>query len=455
MNPNDALSRNPGAEHCRIRHRRCLAWAKAPYALVVLVMFVACAEPATSPDVLLITLDATRLDSLGCYGGLLAETPHLDSLARVSLRFNQAITTAPYTGPSHASILTGLFPPRHGLRDFLEQALPESVVTLAEVLGDAGYATGAFVSAYVLDPRYGLDQGFEVYSSPAPPTRPFEVPERPAGTTVAEAIAWLEGVERPFFLWVHLFDPHFPYAPPAPFGELAEAAKLGPRQRQRRLYYREATYMDAEIGHLFAALRARDLYEQLVVIAVADHGELLGEPGRRLGTHSTHLVDTTIRVPLLVRVPGRGPDVVKHQVSVVDIFPTVLDALRLPAREDIDGTSLLALDSPVLRRTAYAETFYEHFPKRAQVGEELAAVRVEGWKLVTRPGREELFDLRNDPDERSNLASGHPKQVASLRAALDRLMARWPSAATARGLELSEGEAEDHIERLRALGYAE
>lgn len=427
--------------------------AKLSSALLALAGLLGCAESVEQPDVLLLTLDATRVDALGSYGGPQARTPNLDALAASSLRFEQAIASAPYTGPAHASILTGLFPPRHGLRDFLIQALPQSATTLAELLGDAGYATAAFVSAYVLDARFGLDQGFEVYSSPPPPKRPFEVPERPASETVDAAIAWLAEVERPFLLWVHLFDPHFPYEPHAPFDELASAPELGPELVKRLLYYREASYMDAEIGRLFAALRERDLYDELVVIAVADHGELLGTTGRRLGTHSTHLVDATLRVPLLLRVPGRAPGVVSQQVRGVDIFPTVLQAVGLPERAGIDGTSLLALDPAAPARPAYAETFYEHFPQRAQAGEQLSAVRAEGWKLVARPGREELFDLASDPEERNDVAAEHPERVASLRAALARLSAL--GTAPAQELELSEDEVESHLEQLRALGYAE
>ena len=188
---------------------------------------LACGAPRP-PDLLLITLDTTRADALGVYHPG-RRTPHLDALAAESLVFGEAITTTPYTGPAHASMLTGLSPPRHGLRDYLKQRLPGTARTIAEILGEAGYETVAFVSAYVLDPRYGLDQGFEIYSSrlwkPGAPDARGPLHEkgkariffqRRAENTVSEAIAWLRArsTERPFFAWIHLYDPHAPYDPP-------------------------------------------------------------------------------------------------------------------------------------------------------------------------------------------------------------------------------------------------
>lgn len=418
------------------------------------------------PSVLLLTLDATRVDALGLYGGPRANTPHLDELAKESAFFTQAITTATYTGPSHASILTGLFPPQHGLRDFLNQALPDSAQTLAEVLKEAGYATAAFVSAYVLEPRYGLNQGFDVYSSKlwSPEPEPAKKRrglffQRRASNTVAEALHWFEtrNADRPFFAWLHFYDPHAPYDPPPEYRS-SEAGERNPDDiaSKRRRYYDEVTYMDAEIGRLLEALDKMGLYEDLVVLVVADHGELLGEHGRRLGTHSPMLVDATVRVPLLVRVPERlRPGRVTQQVRIVDLFPTVLEATGLPVPSGVEGRSLLGLHPSEPARPAYTETFYEFYPERASEGNELISVRLDGWKLIARPGREELFDLQADPEELRDVSADEPERVSLLRATLRDLAARWPEDLTSQQLELSEGETQDHLERLRGLGYVE
>jgi choline-sulfatase len=425
-------------------------------ALLTLTLLLAgCADERPPRSVLLLTLDTVRTDALGSYGGARARTPHLDALAAESVRYNQAVTTTPYTGPSHASILTGLYPPQHGLRDFRRQSLPEPAVTLAEILAAAGYDTAAFVSTYVLDPRYGLDQGFDRYSSPGPDGKLHA--QRPAGQTVREAIDWLDARDggRPFFLWIHLYDAHAPYLPPPRLRDPPPGVAKGSVEWERHLYYRETTYADLEIGRLLAFLRDRGVYEDLIVAVVADHGELLGEHGRAIRTHSPWLVDAAVRVPMLVRIPGLlAPGTVDAQVRVIDLFPTLLEALGLPVPAGTEGQSLVrvAAGPP---RPAYSETFYEHYPLRAEEGRELASLRLDGWKLMIRPGREELYDLRRDPDELRDVSGAHPRELARLRGELERLRTRWPEAVRSREIELSDEERADHVERLRALGYVE
>jgi len=417
--------------------------------------FLLACSPGPSPDILLLTLDTTRSDAVGAFGGARARTPRLDALAGEALRFTQAITTAPYTGPSHASMHTGLLPPQHGLRDFLQQALPEQAVTLAESLRSRGYQTAAFVSAYVLDPRYGLDQGFDVYSSVRQPRGHESFTERPAVDTVDEVLRWVRerDVSRPFFLWIHLFDPHHPYRPPEEFRSPLPAG-IGRLERQRARYLDEAAYMDAEIGRALDEFDRIGLLENLVIVAVADHGEMIGERGYRPGTHSPVLFDLTLRVPLFVRAPGRvDPGAEDRQVSVVDVFPTILELAGLAVPEGIEGRSLLReASSP---RPAYSETFYEHHPGRAEVGQELVSLRLDGWKLITGPGRSELYDLRSDPNEERDVSSQHPQQVERLRAVLIALAKRWPEEAVPRALELDPAEVERHLDRLRSLGYVE
>jgi arylsulfatase A-like enzyme len=434
------------------------------------------------PNVLLLTLDTTRSDALGCYGGPRARTPHLDALAAESVLFRQAIVNTPYTGPSHASMLTGLYPPQHGLRDFLNDAVPDAVTTVAEILKAGGYETAAFLSSYVLDRRYGLAQGFDVYSCDfwhGPPAGAaadaVQAPpagvrlERRAEETIGEAATWVERwtertqrreAEHPFFVWIHLYDPHAPYDPPPRFRTVRpDDATVETWERLRRLYYDEVTAMDAAIGRLISYLRASKVYERLIVIVIADHGELLGEHGR-MSEHSTLLIDALLRVPLLLRVPGRlHPVAVDEQVRAADVFPTILEAVGLPVPTGIEGRSLfpLAQGLPEAPRTAYAETFYEAFPQRAVPGQELAAVRMPRWKLLERPGREELYDLAADAAEETDVAAAHAREVGVLRDELARLRAHWAAgtgaAAGGHGLGLSDAERAEHERRLRSLGY--
>jgi arylsulfatase A-like enzyme len=426
------------------------------FAALPLLALLACGPGPQGPNVLLLTLDTTRVDALSCYGGPLAKTPRLDALARESLRFTQAVTTAPYTGPSHASMLTGLLPPQHGLRDFLGTALPEQAQTLAEILSEAGYDTAAFVSAYVLHPRYALDQGFDVYSCVKAPKREGGYPQRRADQTADEALRWLRErrSERPFFVWLHFYDPHRLYRPPREYWPSLKHLPRKSPERKRLLYYAEATYMDAVIGRVLDAFEERGLLQDLTILAVSDHGELLGEHGRVPGTHSSMLVEQTLLVPLLLRAPGRvEPGVTNRQVSVVDVFPTILELVGLPLPKGIAGISLLRPGEG--QRMVYSETLYEDFPHLARPGEELASVRIDGWKLVARPGREELYDLNADPSEERNVAAAHPHRLAQLRAALEALRASQPRDVRPRELDLSEEEEREHIEHLRSLGYVE
>jgi arylsulfatase A-like enzyme len=464
---------HPALPHVHVGRRRSAVLAAL--AAGALVIGSACAgTPAPEPpaDVVLVTLDATRADALSCYGGRLADTPNLDAIARESVRFDQAITTAPYTGPSHASILTGLYPPQHGLRDFLHQRMRDDVATLPELLRERGFRTAAFVSTYVLDRRFGLDRGFDVYSGDfwqkaTPDGRPRPVQgsasfERPARETVDEAIAWIARApaSQPFFLWLHLFDAHAPYdPPPAARRAWPDHAEATPLERQRRLYYDEVRSMDAELARLFDALRAAGRYGRAIVVVTADHGELLGyHDGRPIETHSTQLVEATLRVPLLVRAPGRvEPGNVTKQVRVIDVPPTVLDALGIAVPPEMAGKSLLpaAWGRDAEPRPAYSETFYEHFPRVAMPGQELVSLRYVGWKLLTRPGRSELFELGGDAYALRDVSALHPGRHAQLVDVLAGLRASFPRGAHETRLDLAPGEQESHLERLRSLGYVE
>ena len=425
--------------------------ARHTLALLLLVGGLACGPEPPPPSVVVITLDTTRVDALGVYQGS-GSTPVLDAFAGRATRFEQAFTTAPYTGPAHASLLTGQNPPRHGLRDYLEQALPERATTLAEILQARGYQTAAFVSSYVLDPRFGLDQGFDVYTAPARNGAKREH-WRPGPETVGQALEWLRGreAERPFLLWVHLYDAHRPYAPPERHRRpLPRGVQPGSSEAQRQRYYEQLSVLDEEVGRILGALPHPD--ETLVVIA-ADHGELLGEHGRRFGVHSHALVDATLRVPLLMRIPGGLPvGVQERPVSVIDVLPSLLQALELPVPEDVEGKSLLA--SPGVDVPVYSETFYE-FVGRAADGKEMASLRDGRFVLVSRPGRDELFDLESDPAEQEDVSIQHPESLVRLQRKLAELQRGWSGLPSVRSLDLEGEERSDHEAHLRALGYIE
>ena len=288
------------------------------------------------PSAVLITLDTTRVDALGCYGGPAGLTPHLDGLAADGVVFDNAHTVTPLTLPSHASMLTGLTPLRHGVRINGSQALGEEASTLAERARDAGVQTAAFVSSVVLGREFGLDQGFEHWDQPRAGSAPLAnyTEERAAGATVANAVRWLaeRDTERPFLLWVHLYDPHAPYAPPPAYVERAGGDA----------YRGEVAWMDDAIGTLLAALRADDAWSRCTVLVASDHGEGLGEHGEP--THGYFLFESTMRIPLLLRAPGLAAGRSSRTVGVSDVFPTLQAALGLPPRAGIDGVSLLGAD---------------------------------------------------------------------------------------------------------------
>jgi choline-sulfatase len=428
-------------------------------------------------SILLLTLDTTRTDALSAYDEETGNTPRLDQLSRESVVFEHAITSTPYTGAAHATILTGQLPPEHGLRDFLNQALPEEAVTLPELLKPAGYDTAAFVSTYVLDARYGIGQGFDVYASDfwrQPPSRNYQgYPtgvrvEQAANETVDQALAWLSArpaPDRPFLLWVHLYDPHGPYRPPLAFRR--PPPEPGPDRAdrtKRQHYYDEVTYMDSEIGRLLDGLRGAGAMDQLIVAVVADHGELLGHFGRPMHTHSSVLWNDVLRVPMMLRVPGEPggtgwpPGSVDAPVGTVDLMPTLLEAVGIDVPANVSGRSLapLVAGESEAPRPVYSETFFEHFPKRAKDGNELVSLQLGSFKLIARTSSAELYDLASDPHEQQDLAAERPAIVARMREELDQLRAGWPGSTGGHQLPLqSERDAAEHEARLRALGYVE
>lgn len=387
-------------------------------------------EPRRRPNILLITLDTTRADHLGAYGNRRARTPNLDRLAARGVLFERAITAAPLTLPAHASLLTGQYPFSHGVRNNGTFTLTGAMPTLTAALHEAGYRTAAFVSAFVLDHRYGLARGFDRYDDRL-------AIERRGGDTAALAQAWLgetAGDPRPFFVWVHLYDPHDPYEPPPPF---AQAFADSP-------YDGEIAYDDEVIAGVLDRVRTVGAAESTIVAVAGDHGESLGDHGE--ATHGLFVYESTIRIPLIMSGGGlpsgrRIPALVRG----IDLAPTLLDAAGVPPLRATDGRSLLPLvaghgPGP---QDAYAETY---FPELYMNWAPLRALQDARWKFIDAP-EPELFDLANDDGERTNLASREPARAAALRqAVVNAASARTPDAALTR-------VDRETAQKLAALGY--
>jgi arylsulfatase A-like enzyme len=391
-------------------------------------------------NLLIVTIDTTRADRIGAYGNRQIETPVLDGLARDGLLFADAVTTVPATLPSHVSLMTGLYPFHQGVRANGTFRLEEAQVTLAEILAERGFRTGAVVSAHVLDSSYGLDQGFETYLDDL--TRgvqhaPQMFRERPAELANQAVTGWLrENAGDRFFLWMHYFDPHAPYLPPEPF-----------RSRYRdHPYDGEIAYVDAQIGALLDELSALGVREKTLVVVTADHGEAHGEHGEF--THSLLVHDATLRVPLIVHAPAALPRgrVIERQASLVDVVPTILELLGIEAPHALHGHSFLHPLPPDPRPT-YVETLAT---MTLHGWAPLFGVRREDFNYVLAP-RPEIYDLRRDPGELENLFGERPELARELRAALVELAGEDP----ALGAEIVpnvEVDAEAR-EALAALGY--
>ncbi len=353
---------------------------------------------AARRNLVLITLDTTRADHLGAWGWPYAHTPNLDALAARGTRFVRCDTAAPITLPSHASILTGLYPPRHGVRDNGTFALSAQVPTLAERLAARGYDTAAVVSAVVLARRHGLDRGFRIYDDDlgAGYAAGSEVSERQAEATTTAALAAAARLRPPFFLWVHYYDPHEEYRPPSRFADAAS----GPN----RLYDGEIAYMDEQIGVLL-----RRLPTDVDVVAVGDHGEMLGEHGEL--THGLLLYSGARRVPLLLAGPGvPAGRTVGCLVRTVDVAPTLLALAGAPeAAPRLDGSSLLPLAAggAACDRVSYTESYlpffaYKWYPLRSLAGDRF---------LYLRAPRSSLYDLAADAAESVDLAARQPAEM--------------------------------------------
>lgn len=404
--------------------------------------------PAESFSLVLVTLDTTRADRIGAFGGRAVPTPRIDRLAAEGTIALEAISQVPLTLPSHATILTGRYPASHGVRHNGIYHLRPEEETLAEHLRAAGFHTAAFVGSYVLNRGFGVEQGFETYDD-VPVNRfaggrdqVFEA-QRSADEVNAKVREWLE--HRPpgrFFLWVHYYDPHDPYAPP-------ESPK---RKLAGQGYEREISYVDACLGDLVDALAAKGLLDGALLAVAGDHGESLGEHGEK--THGLFLYEGDVHVPLLLRAPGLVPEgrAIRGPVELADLAPTVLDYLKLAPLAKAEGRSLKARiegsDDGKLA-VAHAETL---MPRLEFGWSDLAMVRDARFKYVRAP-RPELYDLRDDPAEARDLSASDAERAGEMGSRL----AAWESAA--RGAGTGDDAASrrpldpDEEARLRSLGY--
>lgn len=405
--------------------------------------------------VLLITVDTLRADHVGCYGDHNVRTPAMDALAAQGIRFDDALTLVPITLPSHAVILSGTYPAWNGVRDFTSPPLRAGVGLLAEAFERHGYSTAAFVSAFVLDSSWGLNRGFETYDDKFDPhqyeTRNPGNIQRRAGETVDHVLAWLKAHDahgrgtKPFFVWLHLYDPHSPYDPPEPFHS----------QYAGHLYDGEIAYADSQLGRLFDYLRKDGSYDRTLIVLLSDHGESLGEHGE--SEHGFFIYRSTLRVPLIIKLPRisghrSGARVVHAPVGTIDLAPTVLELAHIhdPLNRQFQGSSLAALalgKSDTSERSVYSETFY---PRDSFGWSPLRSITTARYQHIAAP-RPEFYDITRDPSEKDNVYQQHGADAAALHDQLLDIERRYTS--RTEYPEATSSLSPETIEKLRSLGY--
>ena len=413
--------------------------------------------PGEKPSLIFIIIDTCRPDRLGCYGYEKKVSPAIDALARDGILFSSVVCQAPITMPSHASIMTALYPPAHGVRDNGRFRLDESFPTLAEMLKRAGYVTGAVVGSFVLDSRFGLDQGFDFYGDTfaKPASRRLcragwqghevGIFERSAEEVTLEALRWLEECpEQPFFLFIHYYDPHQPLCPPRRYRE----------RFPENPYDGEIAFVDDCLGYLVRYLENSGLAENALLVVTSDHGESLGEHGYR--GHAGVLYEQTLLIPWIIRDPQTSDPgkVIRQQVESVDILPTTLEMLGIFPPPDIHGksrASLLKAGSKTGNAFSYSETL---FPRLRGGRSELYSLRSPAWKLIRAVSPEgeikhSLYHLEQDPSESVDLASRRPEKLAQLSAQLEKFK-KFEISPRFRYMISMDAETKN---KLRALGY--
>jgi arylsulfatase A-like enzyme/Tfp pilus assembly protein PilF len=396
------------------------------------------AQPARRPNVLLVTIDTVRADHVGCYGATSVKTPSIDALAHDGIVFERAISQVPLTWPSHVAILTGTYPFHNGVQDFTGQPLAADFRTVAQAFSEHGYATAAVVSSFVLDRSWGVARGFTYYDDAfagnAFLRNDIALVERKAAESVERSLAWFRHrPPKPFFFWLHLYDPHSPYEPPEPF-----------RSAYRdHLYDGEIAYADSQLGRLIAWLKKNQLYDRTAIVLVSDHGESLGEHGEK--EHGFFVYNSTIHVPLIIKPAAKaaGAQRVSDVVEITAVAPTLLKLAGIADRISGQFDTASLLPKPKLD-AAYSETMY---PFSSFGWNPLHSLESGDYHYIEAP-RPELYNLRDDPRETRNLVGEQPAIAATLKQQLrDR--------GTLRAATAGKGAAADEatVEKLRALGY--
>ena len=422
-------------------------------ALLLVLAFSQVVSAATAnarkaqPNVILITIDTVRADHLGCYGAKNIQTPTLDALGREGIVFERAIAQVPLTWPSHAAILTGLYPFQNGVQDFTGQPLDARFRSIVQAFKQHGYATGAVVSAFVLDRSWGLARGFDFYDDAFAPEafakRDLGLVDRRAGESVDRALSWLKkNPRRPFFFWLHLYDPHSPYDPPEPYHS----------QYQGHLYDGEIAYADHELGRFIAWLKQNHLYDPSLIVFLSDHGESLGEHGEH--EHGFFVYNATVHIPLIVKLPAGSrvrPGRVSRPVETTSVAPTLMQAAGFHDVVEAQFSSHgLFETSAQTDDTAYSETFY---PFSSFGWSPLHALETSRYHYVDAP-QPELYDLAADPEETNNVAAQQTGTLAVLKDKLQALLGKHPYTPVDDKKSASNSAlSPDAIEKLRTLGY--
>ena len=410
------------------------------FIFVLSLVSFSCKKKAEKFNVLIITLDTLRADRVSLYDNSHVKTPDIDSVGKDGVIFKYAFSTVPVTLPSHTSIMTGLYPPSHGVRDNSGYIVNKNILTLAEYLKKYDFDTGAFIGAFPLDSRFGLDQGFDVYDDKYGSKNPNDLffVERRADKVINLSINWLKKRKNKWFEWIHLFDPHQPYNPPEPYKT----------EYKDDLYSGEVAYVDSQIKRLIDYLKSSGQYDNTLIIITADHGEGLGEHGEK--THAYFAYNSTIHVPLIIKFP-RGnykSKVIEDYVSLVDIFPTVCDELGLKIPDEVEGVSLMNL----IKKGEKPETRFLYF-------ESLPPYLNRGWapltgiidvekkiKYIDQP-IPELYDLSKDFNETKNI--GDKKTFYKYKSELEKIKKRLEKKAQKSNKKINSSE----MRKLRSLGY--
>lgn len=404
--------------------------------LLVFFLGLPAAGEGSDINVLLITVDTLRYDRISFLDDTHVATPKMDALAARSAVFHRAFAHNPVTLPSHVNILTGTTPLFHGISDNPGFKLEDSAVTLAEHLKDAGYSTAAFVAAFPLDSRFGLSQGFDLYDDNYGIQRAYSLyfAERSASEMIIPTMGWISKQTGKWFAWMHLFDPHEPYDPPAPYDQ----------KFADDLYSGEAAFVDSQLGVLFDFLKNLGFMKNTMIILTADHGEGLGDHGEI--SHSYYAYNSSIHIPLIIYLPEGKPVAVEENVSHVDIFPTVCDMLGLKPPKEVQGESLLPLIKGKSRKnnTIYFESLTPYLtagwaPLRGFIRGDL--------KYIDLP-IPEVYDLKRDLAEENNLAA--KADLSQLSKDLKKVQKKLQGKGAEQKLDVVE---QDMINKMRSLGY--